>query len=67
MNAIGASQRYMLVTVQRHREWILARYPGVRGARMELFESVRFTSLEEGNREIERRRQLEAARPGACG
>jgi hypothetical protein len=55
------------VTVQRHREWMLARYPGVRGARMELFESVRFTSLEEGNREIERRRQLEAARPGACG
>jgi hypothetical protein len=44
------SSRWVLVTVARHREWMLARFLGRRGEPVELYRQHRFNDLGEANR-----------------
>lgn len=50
------ADRHILVCTQRGREWILAKLPTQRGARLELYKDQVFSDYDEGAREVFRRR-----------
>ena len=48
--------KYVLLCTRPHREWVLGRLPGVRGAPVEVLESVVFTDVAEAERHVFRLR-----------
>lgn len=51
--------RYVLVTVKRHQEWVLAQLPGTRGGKVIFHWDKRFTDLDEAERYVFRLRWQE--------
>ncbi len=50
------ADRHILVCTKRSREWVLAKMPTVRGAKMELFEDQVFDSYDKAVWEVFKRR-----------
>jgi hypothetical protein len=50
------SGRYLLVCRKRHREWVLGKLSGTRGARIEIFADAVFDSVAAGEWEVFKRR-----------
>jgi len=48
--------KYVLICTKRHREWVLGQLTGERGKPVKIFRDKVFTSIEEAEREVFRRR-----------
>ena len=56
LRVMPMAERHILVCTRRGREWMLARMPAQRGARVELYEDRVFCDYHEGVWEVFRRR-----------
>lgn len=56
LRVMPMADRHILVCTKRGREWMLAKMPSVRGAKVELFEDRVFNDYYEGVREVFRMR-----------
>ena len=56
LRVMPMADRHILVCTKRGREWMMAKMPSVRGARVELFEDRVFTDYYEGVRAVFRMR-----------
>jgi len=56
LRVMPLAERHVLVCTKPGREWMLAKIPPVRGAKMELYEDQRFNDYDEGVWEVFKRR-----------
>ena len=56
LRVMPLADRHVLVCTKRGREWMLAKIPPMRGAKMELYEDQLFNDYDEGAWEVFKRR-----------
>ncbi len=56
LRVMPLADRHVLVCTKPDREWVLAKIPPERGAKMELYEDQRFNDYDEGVWEVFKRR-----------